>query len=236
MNTPVTDDYLAPTLPDPLPANPLAWAHAWLEHATAEGVQRNPNSMMLATVAGDGQPSARVVLCKSFVVDPGYLVFYTNYQSRKMAEAFEHPDVAATFHWDALGRQVRIEGIAVRSPADESDAYFATRHWGSQVGAWGSDQSAPIASRAALIAQVAARARSIGVEVADDLQTLAGSKPESVPRPKHWGGVRIWPRRVELWIEGGDRIHDRAAWVRSLTAGNGHAFEVGEWSATRLQP
>lgn len=232
----MSDDYLAPTLPDPLPANPLAWANAWLEHATANSVQRNPNSMMLATVGADGQPAARVVLCKSFVVDPGYLVFYTNYQSRKMTEVFAHPDVAATFHWDALGRQVRIEGVAVRSPADESDAYFATRHWGSQIGAWGSGQSAPIATRQALIEQVAARARSIGVEVADDLQSLSGGKPSDVPRPKHWGGVRIWPRKIELWLEGSDRIHDRATWQRSLTADTGDSFVAGEWSGTRLQP
>lgn len=230
------DDFLAPTLPDPLPANPMAWASAWLDKATAETVQRNPNSMTLATVDAEGRPSARVVLCKSFVVDPGYLVFYTNYRSRKMTEVFAHPDVAATFHWDALGRQVRIEGIAVRSPAEESDAYFATRHWGSQVGAWGSDQSAPIATREALVRQIAARARAIGVEVADDLQSLSGGKPANVPRPKHWGGVRIWPRRIELWIEGGDRIHDRGAWQRSLTPESAHSFAVGEWSGTRLQP
>lgn len=214
----------------------MAWANAWLAHATAQSVQRNPNSMTLATVDADGRPSARVVLCKSFVVDPGYVVFYTNYQSRKMMEAFAHPEVAATFHWDALGRQVRIEGLAVRSPSDESDAYFETRHWGSQIGAWGSDQSAPIASRKALIEQVAARARAIGVEVADDLQTLSGGKPSVVPRPRHWGGVRIWARRIELWIEGGDRIHERAAWMRSLTAATAHSFTVGAWTGTRLQP
>lgn len=214
----------------------MAWANAWLAHATAQSVQRNPNSMTLATVDADGRPSARVVLCKSFVVDPGYVVFYTNYQSRKMTEAFAHPEVAATFHWDALGRQVRIEGLAVRSPSDESDAYFETRHWGSQIGAWGSDQSAPIASRKALIEQVAARARAIGVEVADDLQTLSGGKPSVVPRPRHWGGVRIWARRIELWIEGGDRIHERAAWMRSLTAATAHSFTVGAWTGTRLQP
>ena len=232
----MTNDFLASTLPDPLPANPMAWADAWLQHASREGVQRNPNSMTLATVAEDGQPSARVVLCKAFIVDPGYVVFYTNYQSRKMSEAFAHPAVAATFHWDAFGRQVRLEGAAVRSPADESDAYFATRHWGSQVGAWGSDQSAPIASREALVAQIAARARAIGVDVADDLQSLTGAEPDAVPRPKHWGGVRIWPRRIELWIEGGDRIHDRGAWVRALTPVDEHTFAVGEWSGTRLQP
>lgn len=233
----MTDDYLAPTLPSPLPENPMAWAKAWLDHATAQAVQRNPNSMTVATVASDGRPSARVVLCKDFVVDPGYIVFYTNYRSRKMTELLAHPECAATFHWDALGRQIRIEGLAARSPTDESDAYFATRHWGSQIGAWGSDQSAPIASREALIAQVAARARSIGVEVADDLQSLTGGKPAHVPRPKHWGGVRIWPRRIELWVEGVDRIHDRAAWLRTLTsADTADSFAVGEWSGTRLQP
>lgn len=229
-------DYLSPTLPDLLPSDPMAWANAWLAHATGQAVQRNPNSMTLSTVASNGQPSARVVLCKALVAEPGYIVFYTNYRSRKATEILAQPKVAATFHWDALGRQVRLEGIAVNSPVDESDTYFSTRHWGSRIGAWGSDQSAPIESRKALIKQIAARARSMGVDVADDLQSRAAGELVVIPRPDHWGGVRIWPHFIELWIEGSDRIHDRAAWTRMLTPDGPHAFQTGAWSGVRLQP
>ena len=133
----MTNPYLAPTLPDDLPDDPMSWAAAWLEEATVQAVQRNPNSMTLVTVSDSDQPSARVVLCKDFVADPGYVVFYTNYKSQKVADIQTHPKVAATFHWDALGRQIRLEGIAVNSPEKESDDYFATRDWGSQLGAWG---------------------------------------------------------------------------------------------------
>jgi len=129
----MTNPFLAPTLPDELPDNPMDWAEAWLQEATTQSVQRNPNSMTFVSVAGNGQPSARVVLCKSFVADPGYVVFYTNYKSRKVDELVSHPNVAATFHWDALGRQIRLEGLAVYSPDSESDEYFATRDWGSQI-------------------------------------------------------------------------------------------------------
>ena len=92
----------------------MHWADAWLKEAIAAEVQRNPSTMMIATVAADGQPSARAVLCKEFVPDPGYLVFHTNYNSRKSQEIAANPRVTTLFHWDALGRQIRIEGIAVR--------------------------------------------------------------------------------------------------------------------------
>lgn len=231
--SPSSSSFMSATLPEVLPDDPMAWVEAWLGIATEQAVQRNPNAMTLATVGADGSPSARVVLCKSLVADPGFVVFYTNYGSRKLADIEAQRNVAVTFHWDALGRQARLEGPAVRSPAAESDAYFAARGPGSQLGAWGSDQSRPIASREALIAQLDARARQLGVDRA------AGSARDaspSIPRPPYWGGVRIWPCAVELWLEGVDRIHDRARWTRLLEPRDDHSFGAGPWSATRLQP
>jgi pyridoxamine 5'-phosphate oxidase len=232
----VTDDYLTPRLPDALPNDPMHWVDAWLIDATDKAVKRNPNSMALVTSTADALPSARMVLCKDFHADPGYLVFYTNYNSTKARQIEENSNVAVLFHWDQLGRQVRIEGQAVRSPDAESDAYFASRDWGSQIGAWGSDQSAPLESRNALIAQVAKRALKLGVNVAKNLQSIIGSDQPTISRPPHWGGYRVWASRVELWIEGKDRIHDRARWERTLTRQDDDSFVVGEWSGNRLQP
>ena len=231
----MTNPYMAPTLPEILPDNPMHWAEAWLNEAAERAVQRNPNSMMLATVADNGQASARVVLCKAFVVDPGYVVFYTNYESRKVREIETNPEVGLAFHWDALGRQIRLEGTAVMSPANESDTYFATRDLGSQIGAWGSDQSAPIESRQALELQVRRRAARFGVDLGE-LHTEDRNDTQVVPRPPHWGGIRVWPTRIELWIEGSDRIHERAAWTRTLATKGEHDFDVGEWRGARLQP
>lgn len=224
-------------LPERLPDDPLHWADAWIREATARAVTRNPNAMTLATVGEHGVPSARVVLCKEFVPDPGYLVFHTNYHSRKCRELERNSHAAAVFHWDALGRQIRIEGIAVRSPAAESDAYFATRPWGSRLGAWGSDQSAPLASRAALLEQLRRRAADLGLELGADTTTLASdAPPPAIPRPPHWGGMRLWIATVELWVEGSDRIHDRAVFRRELTPVDAHSFAVTPWTGTRLQP
>ncbi len=214
----------------------MHWAAAWLDEAKRQRVQRNPDSMTLVTVGNDGRPSARVVLCKDFVADPGYLVFYTNYESRKVQELRANPQVAATFHWDALGRQIRIEGIAVLSPAAESDAYFASRNWGSQLGAWGSDQSAPLASRDALFRQLRERAGELGLNVSDDMQSIENIDLPVIPRPAHWGGVRVWASAVELWIEGEDRIHERGRWQRGLEGKDEHEFVTDEWQGTRLQP
>jgi len=226
----------ADRLPEVLPADPMQLAMAWLDDATAREVQRNPNSMTLVTLGADHRPSARVVLCKSFVPEPGYVVFYTNYQSRKGREIAANPDVALVFHWDALGRQVRIEGKAVFSPPAESDAYFQSRDWGSRLGAWGSDQSRPIASRDALVAQLRARAAELGLPLEpDSADPAAGSLPQ-IPRPPHWGGFRVWASAVELWVEGRDRIHDRAVWTRELTPAGEHEFAPSGWTATRLQP
>ncbi len=226
----------ADRLPDELPADPMHWADAWIKEAIAGQVQRNPASMTLVTVDDASSPSARVVLCKEFVPDPGYLVIHTNYNSRKVKELEQCANVAAVFHWDALGRQIRIEGQAVRSPETESDAYFKTRHWGSQLGAWGSDQSAELESREALLQQLRKRAADLGLSVSDDLQSLTSSEQPTIGRPAHWGGIRIWASAIELWIEGKDRIHDRGAWIRDLSRASEYEFNVTPWVGRRLQP
>lgn len=199
-------------------------ADAWLTRARDERVQKNPNAMVLATVNDHGQPSARVVLCKAFDPDSGYLVFHTNYESRKSTELVNNPNVSVVFHWDSIGRQMRIEGVATRSPAAESDAYFASRHRGSQLGAWGSDQSRPIASRQALLAQVRERSESFDEPSGE------------VPRPPHWGGIRVWANSVELWLDAENRVHDRARWTRELVGHPGGQFTGTAWTGTRLQP
>ncbi len=230
------DPCTATRLPKELPSNPLHWAKAWLDQAVEQKVQRNPNTMTAATVDPEGRPTGRMVLCKSFVEDPGYLVFYTNYKSDKVRHLQDNNNIALVFHWDHYGRQVRIEGEAVRSPAAESDAYFASRDWGSQLGAWGSDQSAPLESRKALIAQVSRRAMKLGVTAARNVKSIAVEDRPIIQRPPHWGGIRVWARRVELWLEGTDRIHDRARWDRSLERAEDDTFVVGEWTGKRLQP
>ena len=132
-------------LPEPLPDDPLDIVSTWLTEAREDGGFPNADAMALAT--GGPDPAVRVVLCKSLVRDPGYLVFYTNYRSAKAAAIEASDRVAGVLHWDHMNRQVRIEGRAVQSPAQESDDYFASRDRTSQLGAWASAQSEPIADR-----------------------------------------------------------------------------------------
>jgi pyridoxamine 5'-phosphate oxidase len=214
-------------LPDPLPTDPLPTFATWFSDARAQNVQPNPDAMVVATVGDNGAPSARVVLCKRLVPDRGFIVFFTNYDSRKGRELVAHPRAAAVFHWDTMHRQVRLEGPVVRSPAPESDQYFATRAFDSRVGAWASIQSEPLASRAALVEQVR--------EVRERLGLLA-TQEGTVPRPPHWGGIRLWIDSIELWTEGSGRIHDRARWQRTLTKKDEFTFSAGAWSGTRLNP
>ena len=236
-------------LPDPLPAEPLVIVSRWQEEAWKAGQQPNPNSMVVATVDPQGQPSARIVLCKDIVPAPGYMVFYTNYQSRKGRQLAQNPRAAAVIHWDALHRQVRVEGPVVKAPDADSDKYFASRAWQSRLGAWASQQSEPIESRAELQAAVVAAAKRLGTPVPDapvdslsanlDAPALSNTPASSnieVPRPPHWGGFRIWAESVELWVEGDARIHDRARWTRTLKKKSDDSFDVGPWKATRLQP
>jgi pyridoxamine 5'-phosphate oxidase len=208
-------------LPTELPPDPLPLFAQWFEAARAQRTQPNPDSMVLATATRDGRPSARVVLLKNLVVEPGYVVFYTNYDSRKGGELGSNPFAAAVVHWDALGRQVRFEGPVSVSPSEESDAYFATRPLDSRIGAWASLQSRPLDARSTLLSRVAAERTRLGADV---------------PRPPRWGGYRLWPEAIELWSEGEFRIHDRARWTRNLVPDARDAFRVGPWHATRLYP
>lgn len=160
-----------------------------------------PTAFSLATVGRDGQPSLRIVLLKA--VDERGFVFYTNYESRKGLELSAHPQAAMCFHWQPLERQVRVDGRAEPVSADEADAYFASRARGSQIGAWASLQSRPIAVPGDLEARVReVEARFSGV---------------AVPRPPHWSGFRIVPHRIELWHGMPSRLHERRVYVREPT-------------------
>ena len=214
-------------LPDPLPADPMAMFASWFSEARTRQVQPNPDSMVLATVGENSSPSARVVLCKRLVADQGFVVFFTNYDSRKGRELTAHPRAATVFHWDALHRQVRLEGPILRSPAPESDQYFATRAFESRIGAWASKQSEPLASRTQLTDQVREVMHRLG---------LGPAAQGEVPRPPHWGGFRLWIDTIELWSEGAGRIHERALWRRTLTKKDEFSYSGGLWTATRLNP
>lgn len=188
--------------------DPLSQFDKWYRQAAA--VVAAPEAMALATATSGGRPSVRMVLLKSF--GAGGFVFYTNYDSRKSRELDSNPEAALLFHWEVLGRQVRIEGGAVRTTPGESDAYFETRGTGSRISAYGSHQSAPIADRLALDTAVSARRAE-----------FAGRQ---VPRPAWWGGWRVSPRTYEFWQQREDRLHDRVHYER---AGDG-------WVVRRLQP
>jgi len=209
-------------LGNPLPAEPLMVASEWLAEAWRRRLQPNPNAMTLATATLEGWPAARIVLCKDVVGVPGYVVFYTNFQSRKGLELATNPRAAAVMHWDHMHRQVRIEGLVEPAPAADSDAYFASRARESRIGAWASAQSQPVASREALLAQVH--------EATERFATGA------VARPSFWGGYRLWAEVVELWVAGQARIHDRARWTRTLARAPDGNMHPGPWSVTRLQP
>lgn len=221
-------------LPDPLPAEPMALAAAWLSTALAARQQPNPDSMVLATATSNGQPAARVVLCKELDAELGRVAFVTNYDSRKGRELAENARAALVFHWDHAHRQIRIEGVVVKAPGAESDAYFESRNWQRRIGAWASAQSQPLRSREQLNAAVRAAADRFGAPnpTAENLELAPAA---SIPRPPFWGGYYVWADGVELWLEGTARIHERARWTRSLTTA-GAGLRAGPWSATRLQP
>jgi pyridoxamine 5'-phosphate oxidase len=167
-------------------------------------------AVTLATADAAGRPSARMVLVKT--VDENGFCFFTNYESRKGAELAANPHAALCFHWPWIEEQVRVEGPVERASDEESDAYFASRPRGSQLGAWASKQSTPMPSRAALVWQV--------------LQLEGRYFGRPVPRPPHWGGFRLRPERIELWHGRPDRLHERRLFVRG---------DAG-WSLARLYP
>jgi pyridoxamine 5'-phosphate oxidase len=249
--------------PDPLPADPMPLLRTWFDEARAAANTPNPDAMVLSTIEA-GEPAARVVLCKDLNIARGYLVFYTNYESHKAHQLAANPAAAATFHWDHAGRQARVSGVVVRSPAQESDAYFATRPVLSQLGAWASRQSQPLPSREELIMQVAATMMRFGIDfeqisppaqVATPPVSASPEQPSTpeaeskasptIPRPPHWGGYRLWIRSVELWSGGVGRLHERVLWKRELSMGDGEPAATPQnqgvpaaalWQSTRLQP
>jgi pyridoxamine 5'-phosphate oxidase len=188
--------------------DPLRQFETWLEQALKAQLPE-PNAMTLATVGSDGRPSTRIVLVKGF--DERGLVWYTNYDSRKGRELAHDQHAALQFHWVELERVVRIEGQVEKVSAEESDAYYASRPLDSRIGAWASPQSAPIASRAVLVANAAKAAARHGL---------------NPPRPPHWGGFRLTPDRWEFWQGRRSRLHDRVRYT----------LESGRWVRQRLAP
>ncbi len=148
----------------------------------------------------------------------------------------DNPRAAAVIHWDALHRQVRLEGPVTFAPAADSDRYFAARAWPKRIGAWASAQSAPVDSRASAPEVPRRDCRALRHPDAGHHADAQAGEDYDVPRPPHWGGYRLWAEAVELWVEGDARVHDRARWVRALTRQSDGSYGAGPWSATRLQP
>ena len=192
------------------PNDPLPTMGAWLESAAAHSGLPNPNAMSLATVDADGKPSIRTVLLKK--LDHDGAVFFTNTHSRKGIELSANPQAALLFHWDVLGRQIRIEGEVARTSSQEDDEYFASRPVDSRISACASPQSEPVEDRAHL----------------EELfeQTAAKYGDQDVPRPPHWGGYRVALQRIEFWRLAENRLHDRIVYTR----------DGDSWQVKRLAP
>lgn len=195
---------------DDVQRDPIAQFEKWFDEALKSQVSE-PNVMSLSTVSPEGKPSSRIVLIKQF--DERGFTWYTNYNSDKGQHLEHNPHAALLFFWRELERQVRIEGTVVKTTAAESDEYFNVRPLQSRLSAIASQQSAPIADRAALESNYEAVAAAIG-----DAQP---------PRPAHWGGYRLQPERIEFWQGRRSRFHDRIVFTRGAD---------GQWSMQRLQP
>lgn len=200
--------------PADVPADPGVLFRTWLADAESAGVPE-PNAMVVATIGSGGEPHARTVLLKGLPVSADgatALVFYTNLQSGKAGDLEATPDAAVVFPWHAMARQVRVECRAQQAPAEMSDGYFASRPRESQLGAWASEQSRPVADRRALDRQY------------DEIVTRF--EGQNVPRPPFWGGFLLEPFGWEFWVGHRGRLHDRVRYDRD-SAG---------WRRTRLQP
>ena len=191
--------------------DPVALFELWLEEAAKSEIN-DPEAMALVTVDEQGAPDARMMLCKG--ADTRGLVFYTNIESAKGRELAGRAKAAALFHWKSLRRQVRFRGVVTELTAPECDAYFASRPRGSQIGAWASQQSRPLASRHDLEAAVEVYERRFG--------------SGEIPRPDYWRGYRLAPVEIEFWRDGVSRLHDRIQFKRA-NAG-------APWEKRRLFP
>lgn len=189
--------------------DPFAIAQAWLSEAEARE-QNDPNAIALSTVDSDGMPNVRMVLLKDIEVDA--FVFYTNYGSAKARELDSAGKAAFVLHWKSLRRQIRVRGTLTREDGAKADAYYQSRSLPSRLGAWASEQSQPLESRAGLLAKVA------------KITAAKGINPE---RPPFWGGYRICPTEIEFWADGQHRLHDRFKWTRDAQK---------DWEIERLQP
>lgn len=190
--------------------DPFQLARDWL--AEAEQTEPNdPNAIALATVDAEGLPNVRMVLLKEIEADA--FVFYTNYGSKKGQEIAASGKAAFVLHWKSLRRQIRVRGVTEREEGPQADDYFASRSLKSRLGAWASQQSQPLSSREALMAEAA----KVGL-----------TKGPNPPRPPYWGGIRIRPVEIEFWADGTFRLHDRFRWSRSGMD--------GPWVTHRLYP
>lgn len=195
--------------PDARPGNPLTLVREWFEEAAASGIIE-AERMALATSTPDGRPSVRIVLMKG--IDDDGIRFFTNYDSRKGRELDANPRAAATLYWQPLYRAARLEGPVERLSGEESDAYFASRPRGAQIGAWASAQGTVLGSRE---------------ELDERVREVEERYPGDVPRPEYWGGYRLRPDAVELWQGRPDRLHDREHFLLQPD---------GTWRAERLSP
>ena len=178
--------------------DPFVIAQRWLAEAELTEIN-DPNAIALSTVDSDGMPNARMVLLKDIERDA--FVFYTNYTSKKAQEIESAGKVAFVMHWKSLRRQLRVRGTVVREDGPAADAYYASRSLKSRLGAWASQQSQPLSSRGALMAEVAKITAQHGI---------------SPKRPPFWGGYRVHPVEIEFWADGDFRLHDRFRWTRAL--------------------
>ncbi len=203
-------------LPD-LADDPVSMFDRWFDDTVAAGLHE-PNAMVVSTVGADGRPSSRMVLLKGF--DERGFVFYTNLASRKGQDVDANPAVALLFPWHDLQRQVRVEGMASRVPAEETEAYFASRPRESQLGAWASPQSQVVSSRGALDE----RYGGVLAQFAD---------VDDVPVPPTWGGLLVRPEVVEFWQGRKGRLHDRLVYRRP---GEPAEPDDAGWTVQRLAP
>lgn len=201
----------APLLETDLDKSPFRQFGRWYEEARLRETAQPVEVMTVSTCGIDGIVSSRASLLKGF--DDHGFVFYTNYNSRKGTQISENPRVSLCFYWASLERQVRVEGVAVKTTAEEADAYFATRPRGSQLGAWASCQSAVIPGRGDLDQRF------------HELEANYRDRP--VPRPPHWGGYRVIPVEIEFWQGRADRLHDRFVY---------RLREPKDWIIERLSP